>query len=168
MHLVIWATKETIPKRVNSYSRLRNELNASLVEGWQFFQARIRDCYLFRPFSLSPALCGETLSNKLLTKWGSSKLKNFILRERSKMDCDKDKSADNDTEKKEACASCELSQETKELCGQIGRFLARIGDTLNSQLRLTRNGQNLRLNCRDRERLNDDETRLRTGINKLP
>ncbi|CAH3174018.1 unnamed protein product [Porites lobata] len=84
------------------------------------------------------------------------------------MDCDKDKSADNETEKKEACASCELSQETKELCGQIGRCLARIGDTLNSQLRLTRNGQNLRLNCRDRERLNDDETRLRTGINKLP
>lgn len=84
------------------------------------------------------------------------------------MDCDKDKSADNDTEKKEACSSCELSQETKELCGQIGRCLARIGDTLNSQLRLTRNGHNLRLNCRDRERLNDDETRLRTGINKLP
>ena len=84
------------------------------------------------------------------------------------MDSDKDKSADNEREEKEACPSCELSQETKELCGEIGRCLARIGDRLNSQLPLTRNGHNLRLNCRDRERLNDDETRLRTGINKLP
>lgn len=110
----------------------------------------------------------RNFKQQVVDKVGLFEAKKFYPEGRSKMDCDKDKSADNETEKKEACASCELSQETKELCGQIGRFLARIGDTLNSQLRLTRNGQNLRLNCRDRERLNDDETRLRTGINKLP
>lgn len=74
----------------------------------------------------------------------------------------------NGTEDNEACPSCELSQETKELCREIGRLLARIGDRCNSHLQVTRNGHNLHLNCREGERLSDDDTRLRTGVNKLP
>ena len=88
--------------------------------------------------------------------------------EEIQMDRDKAKSNGNGAQDKNACPSCELSQEDKELCREIGRLLARIGDRLNSQMQLTRNGHNLRLNCREGERLSDDDTRPRTGVNKLP
>lgn len=84
------------------------------------------------------------------------------------MDRDKHNSTGNGTHEKPACPSCELSQETKELCREIGRLLARIGDRINTQMQVTRNGHNLHLNCREGERLSDDDTRPRTGVNKLP
>ena len=88
---------------------------------------------------------------------------------RSQMDRDMNESVGNGTaEEGKACPSCELSKETKEMCAEVGRLLARIGDRLNSQLRVTRNGHRLYLNCREGERLSDDDTRPRTGVNKLP
>jgi len=84
------------------------------------------------------------------------------------MDRDKPRSAGSKPQINQlACPSCELSQESKELCREIGKVLARIGDRINA-LQLTRNGHNLHINCRDGERINDDDTRPRTGVNKLP
>lgn len=64
------------------------------------------------------------------------------------MDQEENGSNNSMTQKEQACASSELSQETKELCKEIGRLLARIGDRTNARMYLTRNGHNLRLNCR--------------------
>lgn len=79
------------------------------------------------------------------------------------MDRDRPRSAGSQPQLNQACPSCELSQESKELCREIGKMLARIGDRINA-LQLTRNRH---MNCRDGERINDD-TRPRTGVNKLP
>ena len=88
------------------------------------------------------------------------------------MDHQKYKRTDNGKQSREqAWPSCELTQETKELCKEIGRLLARIGDRTNARMHVTRNGQNRRLNCREGERLSDDiadDTRPCTGVNKLP
>ena len=82
------------------------------------------------------------------------------------MDRDRPRSADSQPQLNQACTSCELSQESKELCREIGKMLARMGDRINA-LQLARNGHNLPMNCRDGERINDDR-RPRTGVNKLP
>lgn len=84
------------------------------------------------------------------------------------MDRDNKSQAGNKSQNNQACPSCDqLNQETKELCREIGKMLARIGDRINV-LQLTRNGHNLHLNCRDGEMINDDDTRPRPGVNKLP
>lgn len=83
------------------------------------------------------------------------------------MDRDKPRSTGNKPHRNQACPSCDLSQETKELCREIGKVLARIGDRINA-LQLTRNGHSHQMNCRDGERINDDDTRPRPGVNKLP
>lgn len=83
------------------------------------------------------------------------------------MDRDKPRSAGSKSQINHVCPSRELSQESKELCKEIGRMLARIGDRINA-FQVTRNGSNLHMNCLDGERINDDDTRSRSGVNKLP
>ncbi|KAL9960683.1 hypothetical protein ACROYT_G034170, partial [Oculina patagonica] len=116
---------------------------------------------------------GETSSNKLLTIKKRA-LKITLYRPDclegiyvTGMDRDTPGSTGNMPQRNQACPSCELSQETKELCKEIGKMLARIGDRINT-LQMTRNGHNLHMNCLNGERINDDDTRPRPGVNKLP
>ena len=82
------------------------------------------------------------------------------------MDRGKHRSAGAQSQNNEPCTSCDLSPETKELCREIGKILARIGDRVNS-LQMISNGHSLHMNCRNGERTNGD-TRPRPGVNKLP
>lgn len=73
----------------------------------------------------------------------------------------KTNSNDNGTKRQKVCEPNELSQETKESCKEIGKLLATLGDRINARMSATRNGQNVRRNCRQSGALPSEDTRSR-------